>query len=173
MWSCSLETRSPPSLPSTVPPWRWSCLQETTGCLHQPAWEGTFMYPRFRASTRPSPSLRHLPWSRPESLSPESSLSYLSPVSPSTLASLALIPRRVHAVYSRKTIACIMPILRTCCCQVSGGVMWAVHWPLNLNGQSGNYSAQSRTSSALRRLWLGGCKRGPAAAKDTCATCSR
>ena len=45
MWSCSQETRSPPSLPSTVPPWRWSCLQETTGCLHRPAWEGTFMFP--------------------------------------------------------------------------------------------------------------------------------
>ena len=171
MWSCSQETRSPPSLPSTVPPWRWSCLQETAGCLHRPAcWEGTFMYLRFRASMRPSPSLRHLPRSRIESLSPVSTLSYLSSVSPSTLASRALLPRRAHAVYSRKTLACITPILQTCCCQISGGVMWAVHWPLYLNGQIG---PGGRTSSALRRQWLGGCNRGPAAAKDTCATCSR
>ena len=81
-----------------------------------------------------------------------------------------------RCLLSQNIFSCIMPILQTCCCQISGGVMWAVHWPLYLNGQigpGGNHSAQSKTTSALRRQWLGGCNRGPAAAKDTCATCSR
>ena len=67
-------------------------------------------------------------------VSPVSTLSYLSSVSPSALASWALLSKCIHAVCSRKTLACIMPILQTCCCQISGRVMSVAHWPPYLNG---------------------------------------